>query len=382
MNMLLILCCCLPAAEAESADPPTVSQLVQRLGDPDPDARAGAAADLGRQGAAAKPAIPALVAALRDGAETSRGERVSRSASEALAAIGEDAVPALTAVLESPEPLVRVGAAAAIHDLGPKAKAAVPRLVELLAKDDPANRIPLIAALQGIGPAAKPALPRLMKLLDSDDFHTQYWACRAIGAVGAEAKPAVPILCRLTHEGLPSVRRNAAAALGKIGPDIGPEGRQALVAALRDPVEPVRENAVIALGDLRAFATDALPAIREVLQQRTLTARSAAARTLWRVTGDPNAALPTLIEQLAAPGEADGAAQVLGEIGAPAQAAVPALIEQLQSPDDETKAAVCRALGQIGPASRPALEKLRALLQQEDPELRQAVQEALPRIEK
>jgi HEAT repeat protein len=179
-----------------------------------------------------------------------------------------------------------------------------------------------------------------------------------------------------------SVRRNAAAALGKIGPAIGPEGRQTLVAALRDPVQPVRENAVIALGELRAFAAEAVPAIREALQRSNFGARTAAARTLWLVTGDPDAAIPTLIEQLDVLGEADGAAEVLGEIGAPARAAVPALIQQLQCPDDETKTAVCRALGQIGPASRPALEKLRALGEHEDPEVRQAAQEAVQQIEK
>ncbi len=366
--------------EPDSPAQTDVPALVSRLSDPDPNLRAASAGRLGKLGGKAQGAVPALLEALKDTVPTDRGPQVCQAASIALADIGEAALPALTAALESSDRRVYIGAASAIHDMGPRAKAAVPKLISLLEKQEPERRLAMIAGLQGIGPEACPAVPLLIQLLDSDDFHTQYWACRALGAIGPAAKPAVPALCRLTKAGLPSVRRNAAAALGKIGPEIGSEGLQTLIAALGDRFEPVRENAVIALGDLGGFAVPAVPVIRTALAQRKIAARVASARTWWKATGDPAAALPTLIEQLTSPEEAEAAAAVLGEIGPPAKAAVPALIEQLKSQDQEPKVMVCQTLARIGSASQPALATLRTLLQDEDPELRQAAEEAIRQI--
>jgi len=56
-----------------------------------------------------------------------------------------------------------------------------------------------------------------------------------------------------------SVRRNAAAALGNIGPDVGQEAVDALIEALSDRIQPVRQNVVVALGQLKPLAAKAVP---------------------------------------------------------------------------------------------------------------------------
>lgn len=357
-----------------------VPDLIGILADRDVNVRAAAARALGQIGPAAKAAVGPLIGRLKDDGQTPTGTPVLIVASHALAAIGPDALPELMVALQDPDQRVCVGAASAIHQIGPAAKHLVPELLTLLEKDDSRTRIPLIRCLQGIGPDAKAGVPALIKLLDHADFHTQYWTCRALGAIGAEARPAVPALCARTKAGSASVRRNAAAALGRIGPVIGTEGLQTLIAALGDGAEPVRENAVIALGELGAFAAPALPAIREALARRTIAARVQSARALWRITGDPENAVPLLIEQLQTLDQIEAAAALVADIGPAARAAVPALAGRLTDAEEDEKIAICQALGKLGAAAQSAAEPVRALLKDDDPEVRRAAAETLRQI--
>jgi HEAT repeat protein len=90
-------------------------------------------------------------------------------------------------------------------------------------------------------------------------------------------------------------------------------------------------------------------------------ARTAFARTLWRIGRDP-AVVPVLIDLIR---EDDfllrsGAFEVLEEIGPEAKAAIPLLIEMLDHKNRFLRQAAAKALGRIGPAAKvaiPALEK-------------------------
>ena len=363
--------------EAEAAVP----KLTGCLTDRDPDVRFSAAHALGSIGLPSKPAVPALINVMKDTAFTRDGRPVWIMASLALGHVGPGAVPELIAALEDPNPHVCIGAAAALGYIGSDAKTAVGPLVTALEKDDPQTRNGIIHGLQGIGPDASAAVPALTKMLDSDEFHTQYWACRALSAIGPAAAPTTPVLCRLTVEGTASVRRHAAAALGDVGPGIGKQGLDALTSALRDPnSDPVREDAVIALGKLGEFARPAVPAVREALESGRISARVQTARTLWILTGETAAAVEVLIEEVGRRDEPVEAAELLGEMGPPAKAAVPALIGGLQSVEDEARAACCGALGRIGPDAQPAADALEKTLEDPSPEVRLAAQEALRQI--
>ena len=373
--------------EAEEAVP----ALVDTLGDGDVEIRAAAAEALGAIGPGAKAGIPALIEALTDRGVVIRAEEglekwvpVWYLVGSCLGQIGPVALPDLIDLLDSEHPQKYGGAAQAIHVIGPEAKEAVEPLLNMLAKDEPFPRRAALCALMGIGPEAKAAVPALTEALTHEDFHTQYWACRALREIGPEAKTAAPVLVKLLREGVPSeprysasVRRHAAQALGGIGPDAGTKARDALAAALKDPIDPVREDAAIALGKLGPFAQPAVPAIEEALDKGPFSARVHAAKSLWLITGETERAVDVLVGELGDFNWGLLSAQVLGEMGTKATKAVPSLVDLFQSVDLHQRVAAADALLRIDPESKAAVPALKELLDHEDEELREAAVELL-----
>jgi HEAT repeat protein len=249
--------------------------------------------------------------------------------------------------------------------------------MRLLSKNDPFTRREAICALQGIGPAAKDAVPLLIKMLGSDDFHTQYWACRALAAIGPEAKPAVPILVVLTRNGVTSVRRNAAAALGHIGPAIGADGLAALRAALQDPTEAVREQAVLALGRLGTFAVEVVPDLEKAVRERRVQCRAYGAVAIWKITGQSELAVQVIREEIFVPTTQLEALSCLAELGPEAAPATPELIRLLESDDADLREAAAQAIERIGPAAKAAIPILQRLLFDRDTDVRRAAAQAL-----
>ncbi|MGH7140348.1 MAG: HEAT repeat domain-containing protein [Pirellulales bacterium] len=90
---------------------------------------------------------------------------VRETAADALARIGDPAVPALIDTLRDPDQSIRAHAALALARMGPKASPAVPELI--LALDDPDREVRQAAAraLGQIGPDAEEAVPALIKAL-------------------------------------------------------------------------------------------------------------------------------------------------------------------------------------------------------------------------
>jgi HEAT repeat protein len=335
---------------------PAVGELTKLLADPNPNIRLAAAHALGTIGPAAKDAVPALLEALSDTAMTNSGFPVWVPASVALGKIGPETVPPLVEMLKSSDKQKQQAAANALAQIGPAAKEAVGPLVAILQQNDPETRTAMMIGLIGIGPEAKEAVPALITMLDSDDFHTQYWAQRTLAAIGPEAKPAVPKLIELLSTGAVSVRRHSAIALGDIGPGIGQEGLDALIQGLGDWQEPVREDAVVALGKLGDFAQPAVPTLRKILDNRRIAARVATARALWGLTHDADATVPVLIEALEDPNAAIPAAEFLGEIGPAAEKAVPALSVAFVKGEPELREAAMKAVEKITP-KEPKKEK-------------------------
>jgi HEAT repeat protein len=98
----------------------SVAELERMLEGPDPAAQVQGAFGLGRLGAAARPAAPALMRALK-----SPDALVRQQAAGALGQVGaEEAVPALAEALRDAEWSVRRQAAVALGQLGSPARAA------------------------------------------------------------------------------------------------------------------------------------------------------------------------------------------------------------------------------------------------------------------
>jgi HEAT repeat protein len=106
----------------------SIDELQTMLADADPEVQARGAFGLSRHGADARPAVPALIEALK-----------------------------------RPTPLVRQNAALALGTIGPSAESAVPALTEALGDPEWAVRRQAALSLGEIGPAAKPALTELTK---------------------------------------------------------------------------------------------------------------------------------------------------------------------------------------------------------------------------
>jgi HEAT repeat protein len=114
-------------------------------------------------------------------------------------------------------------AAYILGDLGPKAKPAVPALTALLDTPDPELRGLAMAVLGDIGPAAAPAIPTILRRLDVSSVQDAklklYIRTRgiwALGQIGPEANAALPTLRKALHDPQDEVRRAAAAALKRI----------------------------------------------------------------------------------------------------------------------------------------------------------------------
>lgn len=145
-------------------------------------------------GARAAPALPRLLTLLR--------KRALPEMQQAVLALGEPAVPALTAWLSEPDPGHRFWAAALLGRMGVRAAAAAPALTARLQDGSPQVRQYAAMALADLGDAGRPALPQLEALLghgtEDDALAAAYGQSRIRGgswvpllrAVSAPSRPA------------------------------------------------------------------------------------------------------------------------------------------------------------------------------------------------
>jgi HEAT repeat protein len=220
----LLLAC--PQAGAQ--EKPNVTELIQQLQKGGNAERVQAAQALGKLGADARDAVPHLVEALRQPAETG----VAPAAAQALAQVGAPAVPDLAEVLKDKNGDVRAYAAGVLARIGPPARDAVPALTDLVKKDKeprPAGALPptgmarvfAIQALGRIGPDAKASVPALTDVLTEKPANEEarISAVVALGQIGPGAGAAVPALSDVVKNGKGVVRLHAVNSLGQIGPD-------------------------------------------------------------------------------------------------------------------------------------------------------------------
>ncbi len=337
-----------------------------------PELRGGAALVLGDLGADAKPAVPALLRALK-GVQPGPPALAARSPLLlALARVGPDAVPPLVEWLRDADPELRNSAATALALIGPAARPAVPALIGMLKDAEAANRREAAIALGSIGPGASDAAVPLVEFLKSLPAERKAQARLAGLALSRIGKAAVPALMGGVKGDNATARVECASALGLIGPDAA-EAVPALVEALK-PGSGLEGEAADALGRIGPAAKEAVPALLVLLGQPPHPARRQAVRALGALGPDAKDAVPLLARIMSDPsyprGGGDGnieydCAHALGKIGAPA---VPALLPLLR----DARAIVGRhaalsALTAMGPAAKDAVPTLIELLQSEPP---------------
>lgn len=118
-----------------------------------------------------EPDISVVAPALEAGLQRLRKLRAFRewgvreTATDALARIGDAAVPALIETLRDADPAIRAHAAQGLARMGSKAAPAVPELILALNDDDRDVRRGAARALGQIGPDAEAAVPALIQAL-------------------------------------------------------------------------------------------------------------------------------------------------------------------------------------------------------------------------
>jgi HEAT repeat protein len=154
-------------------------------------------------------------------------------------------------VLEDGELTARIGAASALMQAGPEARAAVPALIKLLEKREPLISPFIVTVLGRIGPDAVPALA---KALESPKGELKAGAASALASIGPAASPAAPALLALLASTEASQRSLAAFALGEIGHR---PALPALKKALKDADRGVAVDAALALWKIGRDASGA-----------------------------------------------------------------------------------------------------------------------------
>lgn len=254
-------------------------------------------------------------------------EEVRSSAAEGLGLLADlAAVPALRAALEDPSHVVRLAAATSLAGLG------------WSPPDEDARAALLVAtmqwtALERLGAAA---VPRLIHVLADGSYGVCRGAAGTLLAIGSIARPALE---RARDDPDPGVRDGAAVLLARMGPGSGGE-------------EPSPGPASLSVaGGMGQADADGSPAPSDTTDVEPLGLRAAPLST-----GSPAEQL----EAASALGEVDPDpaldAAAVASLGSPASpAAVALLVDQLADPDEDVRASTIRALATTGEAAVPAL---------------------------
>ncbi|MBI4663671.1 MAG: HEAT repeat domain-containing protein [Verrucomicrobia bacterium] len=359
-------------------------------------------------------------------------ERVRENALSALREFGEEARPALPAVLKSarsdPGWLCRVFAMNAVVAIGHD-EPAVASLFAVLLRD------PATADAAAMAPYNAATFPSntLAYFLPALRNRTKppYNQLLALSVAGPEAREAVPLIVEALKN--PQLHGNAVSAIQRIGPDAAP-AVPVLIPLLEMPGSRLLVGVCEALMNIGPNAADALPALRKLMAHDDAVVRVLAAAAVAKIGGDAKESIPVVSAALTANrdsqefwispvrrfglehfsfGRLQTAAWFLGELAPDSRDALPIcrktlencpewlvpvlarsiwkiegdpdevlplLQRSLKSKDHFTRVLACITLAEIGPAARPALPGLEAACKI-SLNTRQAARHAIRRID-
>jgi len=314
-----------PDESAIAVDDRPVELLIDDLGSDDAGVRERAVYAIARRGSGAvAPLIEAL--SLAD-------DRKRWCVAEALAAIGEEAIPALIAALG--DDAVQAGAAATLVRIG---GSAVPPLIAVLADDDDEVQFGARYVLQEIGDES---IPFLVAALDRPDRNTRRTAAEVLGNIGWNPPDdASAIQYLIAAEAWLDVAEYGSAAI------------EPLIHILRSPDGETRWNAARTLGEIGETAV--VPLI-DLLHEADGEISSLAAMALAEI-GSP--AVNPLIRLLSDPSIRGNAAGALVRMGRPAAERCVQALDRADRDTQETLREVLTAIGE--PAIPPLIQALTA----------------------
>jgi HEAT repeat protein len=349
---------------------PAADLVLQRLEGAEEDERAHAAEVLATIAPDSEIAPAAIAAQLFQPYEEDYTPGVFRYA---LAKYGARALPPLEQALASGDSKKVNPAAAALGELGKRAKPALPKLIELLAGDDPDVAIAAASAIAHIEPHTDGVVPILIPALDAENAQQRREAFEALSRLGPRAAPAVDKLINLLDD--EEWSSWAASVLGRIGPAAAPAVPKLVEMMQSDDYE---YDAVMALRGIGEAAHDAVPELVAGLSNERRHWMAVSALSSMGKAGEP--AIAVLTDLLANEDWQLDAARALGRFEERAAPAVDALVNLLDRDDVELQAAAVEALGSIGPAAAASETKLIALLEGGNPRVRDEAVGALGKL--
>lgn len=276
-----------------------VPALALAANDSDYESNRHACHALAGLGAAAAPAIPALLGALE---HYDHG-----AAAVALGGIGSAAVPALLNVAEThADPAVRSRAVRALAYAGPVAFAAAPMLLRLLREpvEPGADQDPRLASLEALAAIAPGSPEALVALFDAlDDSTLRGHAQEYLRLVGHAPQAGVPALARWLRGSDPTARDLALEIVTRTG-EAAAAAAPDLAALLHGrESEATRKVAAIALAGLGAKAAPAVDPLIALLADdgMAVSTRGVAAWALGTIGHAAVPAVPALLRAYALP---------------------------------------------------------------------------------
>lgn len=257
---------------------------------------------------------------------------------------------------------------------------AMPMIAILLGSEDSDLRY---AAASGLAASGESALPMIDAALQSKNPLEKAGGCSALRQMKPFPVSRLDSILTLLEDGNQLVRSNAITALGYVQP-VRDKVLETLIVSLNH--DDVQFSALRALERLGASASEKLGDLYPLLDSDDARLRIAAARTVWKISGDVDRVLPVLREIVRddkgvmirgysySYSMVDGkrvkqggnystsisgqAARVLGEMGPDAAPAVQDLVQRIQTDDYRLSSTVLGALGGIGPAASSAVPRL------------------------
>jgi len=260
--------------DAAEAVEPLIAVLAQRSRNE--YVRGNAAWALGRIGVADRAVLDVLIDTMATKVHTS----VRRNCPVALGNLGAaagPAVPALLGLLQDEDATVRVNAAVALWKIN-RHEQAIAALMEMIRSGPTPAAYRAAGALGRLGAEPDAVAGALVQAFHHADRDVHRSAAKALGQLGPAA---IAALKRPLADPDPEVRRSAVEALGWIGPKAVPD----LIAALNNEAPEARRAAARALGRLGGAAKSAEAALIETVNDRNRDVRQAAAKALKNIRG-------------------------------------------------------------------------------------------------
>jgi HEAT repeat protein len=199
---------------------PLRQEIQEALKDTDAEVRAAAGTATGNLGAAAVPAVPALIAMM----QSDPNKEARETAARALGRIGKAAkderrpvAPLRQTAVKDADPVTRVVALGALAMMEVEIPEQVTALRKYLHDDHALVRMKAAHALGMIGPAARPSAPEIVTVLGrAADAHERGYIARALGNTGDPAS--LPALYKaLETETDPGARGEMRGAISRLG---------------------------------------------------------------------------------------------------------------------------------------------------------------------